>query len=330
MVGGDGRIVLANLQAEKLFGYSQAELLGNPIEMLVPVAARGRHERYRADYSRAPESRAMGGDRELFGRRKDGSEVAVEIGLNPIKSGEETLVLAAILDITERREMQRRLAQSEALAAVGSMAAILAHEIRNPLGSIVMAARSLDRPDLNAEERATISGVLSDESQRLNRTLQDFLQYARPREPKLAVSDLNALVKETVAALQADAGLAGRVSIELRLDPGLRSFRHDPDQVRQVLWNLILNGIQAVDGEGRLEVSTSVENGSASLRVADSGAGIEPAALAKVFDPFFTTKKKGTGLGLAICRRIVAAHGGSIAADNPSGGGARFTVLLPL
>lgn len=330
MTDGAGRIVLANAQAEKLFGYAQAELLGRSVELLVPDRFRARHPGYRADYARKPDTRAMGGGRDLFGRRKDGSDVPIEIGLNPIRSGNETFVLAAIVDITERKELQRRLAQSEALAAVGSMAAILAHEIRNPLGSIVMAARSLDHGDLTAEDRRTVSAVLTEESQRLNRTLQDFLLFARPREPKLERADLNALVAETVKALRSDAAVLGGVALDLKLDPALTPFPHDPDQLRQVLWNLLLNGVQALGGRGRISVATRVEDGRAVLSVTDSGMGIDPTMLERIFDPFFTTKKKGTGLGLAICRRIVLAHGGTLGADNAPDGGARFTIALPL
>lgn len=330
MTGSDGRIVLANAQAEKLLGYTQAELLGQGIELLVPERFRTRHIGYRESYAAKPETRAMGAGRDLYGRRKDGREISIEIGLNPIRAGAETFVLAAIVDITERRELQRRVAQSEALAAVGSMAAILAHEIRNPLGSIVMAARSLDHGDLTDEDRKTVSAVLTEESQRLNRTLQDFLLFARPREPKHERADLNALVTETAKALRSDPELLGKAALELSLDPTLAPFPHDPDQVRQVLWNLLLNGAQAMGGRGRLSVSTSVEDGACVVRVTDSGPGIDPSVLERIFDPFFTTKKKGTGLGLAICRRIAQTHGGSLTADNAPGGGARFSLRLPL
>lgn len=330
MTGGDGRIVLANAQAERLFGYTQAEFLGQSIELLVPERLRSGHKGYREGFVSRPEARPMGAGRDLFGRRKDGREVPIEIGLNPIRSGGETLVLAAIVDITERRELQRRVAQSEALAAVGSMAAILAHEIRNPLGSIVMAARSLEHGDLTEEDRRTVSAVLTEESQRLNRTLQDFLLFARPREPKLESADLNALVRETAKALRSDAELLGKVALEVAQAPDLPRFPHDPDQVRQVLWNLLLNGLQATGGRGRLSVATTLEGGEAAVRVRDSGPGIDPSVLERIFDPFFTTKKKGTGLGLAICRRIAQAHGGRLTVENAPGAGACFTLYLPL
>jgi PAS domain S-box-containing protein len=324
-----GVMRLVNRKTEELFGYSREELVGQKVELLLPESFRARHQGYREGYMKAPETRAMGAGRDLHGRRKDGREVPIEIGLNPIPTPQGMLVLAAIVDITERKRLEERVAQSEALAAVGSMAAILAHEIRNPLGSIVMAARSLEHGDLTPEDRKTVSSVLTEESQRLNRTLQDFLLFARPRPPRLESADLRALVEETAAALRSDAELLGKTELELSLG-AVEPFPFDADQLRQVLWNLLLNGVQAMNGRGRLKAALSSAGGKATLEVTDSGPGIDPSVLDRIFDPFFTTKKKGTGLGLAICRRIVAGHGGGLTASNAPSGGARFTLTLPL
>jgi len=247
-----------------------------------------------------------------------------------VGEGSERYILASIVDITERRELQRQLTKSEALAAVGAMSAVLAHEIRNPLSSIVMAARSLGQGDLSGEDLSTVVVVLSKESERLNRTLTEFLQYSRPREVKRELSDLNRQVSEIVSALGADKELASRVRIDVSLDPRLAAFPYDADQIRQVLWNLMLNGIQAMNGQGRLKVATGVEDGDAAFTVADSGPGIDAESIDRIFEPFFTTKKQGSGLGLAIAQRIVAAHGGRILAENVPSGGARFRILFPL
>lgn len=330
LVDKDGKIVLANAHTERLFGYAQSELLGQRLEMLIPPRFRSRHPGYRGDFMADPQARPMGAGRELFGWHKEGKEIPVEIGLNPIHAGSETFVLAAVVDITERRELQRKLARSEALAAVGSMAAVMTHEIRNPLGSIVMAARSLGRGDLNPDDREIVTSVLSTESERLDRTLQDFLQYARPREPKREISDLNRQVTEIVSALASGGDLAKQVRMDIALDKKLPPFPFDPDQVRQVLWNIMLNAVQAMNGNGRLKVATAAGEREASLSVVDSGPGIDPKSIDKIFEPFFTTKKKGTGLGLAIAQRIIQAHGGHIVAENEPSAGARFRVLFPL
>ncbi|MFI5362091.1 MAG: PAS domain S-box protein [Elusimicrobiota bacterium] len=330
MAGADGKIVLVNAQAEKLFGYRREELLGRAVEMLLPAHLRERHRGHRGGYMAAPQTREMGAGRDLYGVKKDGTEVPVEIGLNPVGEGSERYILASIVDITERRELQRQLTKSEALAAVGAMSAVLAHEIRNPLSSIVMAARSLGQGDLSGEDLSTVVAVLSKESERLNRTLTEFLQYSRPREVKRELSDLNRQVSEIVSALGADKELASRVRIDVSLDPRLAAFPYDADQIRQVLWNLMLNGIQAMNGQGRLKVATGVEDGDAAFTVADSGPGIDAESIDRIFEPFFTTKKQGSGLGLAIAQRIVAAHGGRILAENVPSGGARFRILFPL
>lgn len=324
-----GKIVLVNNHAEKLFGYPRAEMLGKPVELLVPLHARRNHHRHRENYSSAPETRAMGAGRDLFGLHRDGREIPIEIGLNPIRTKTETFVLAAIVDITERQELQRRIAQNEALAAVGSMAAVMAHEIRNPLGSIVMAAKSLGREDLSPADRKMVGAVLSEESQRLSRTLQDFLQYARPREPKRDLADFNKTVTEIIHALKSDAGLVSQVELDISLDKNLSPFPHDSDQLRQVLWNLILNAIQAMDGKGLLKIRTEAKGAQAFFCIIDSGPGLSAQAIEKIFDPFYTTKKKGTGLGLAIARRIIKAHQGDITAENDSKAGARFSIVLP-
>ncbi|MEK7389888.1 MAG: ATP-binding protein [Elusimicrobiota bacterium] len=324
-----GLIVLVNAQTERLFGYSRQELIGQPVEILLPESIRARHIGYRESFMTSPQTRSMGVGRDLFGMRKDGSLVAIDIGLNPIKTGARTLILAAVVDISERREMQRKLAQSETLAAVGAMATVMAHEIRNPLGSIVMAAKSLIAQDLTPVEMKIVSDVLTKESQRLNRTLQDFLQYTRPRELKREISDVNRTVTEIVTTLKQDPAQAHDVNFRVCTDQNLGPFPHDADQLRQVLWNLILNAIQAIQGRGRITISTQADAQQAHITVVDSGPGLDASSIRKIFDPFFTTKKTGTGLGLAIARRIVSAHDGVIVADNAPGEGARFRVTLP-
>lgn len=245
-------------------------------------------------------------------------------------SGKVEKLVGTVQDVTELRELEKKLAQNRALAAVGSMAAVVAHEIRNPLGSIVMAGKALARAGLSDGDRRTISSVLSAESERLQRTLQEFLEYVRPQEPRLEISDFNGQVEEIIGVLTSQKDVLRGIRIEVSLAKKLPPFPYDPDQIRQVLWNLLLNGIEAMNGNGRLEVSTSLGWGQAVFCVVDSGPGIDPQCLDKIFEPFFTTKKKGTGLGLAVARRIVEAHGGRILAGNAPRGGARFQVFFPM
>lgn len=329
VVAGDGRIVLVNSQTEKVFGYKRTELIGRTMEILVPPRFRAGHPAQRARFFSDPQTRAMGAGRELFGLRKDGSEVPVEIGLNPIAGPKGRFVLASIVDITERRALEKKLAHTEVLASIGQMVAVVAHEIRNPLGSIIMAAKSLAAGGLSQEDLDQVMSVLVNESQRLNGSLGDFLQFARPREPRLETGDLNAATREILAAAKSDRNVVGQTVIWEALDERIPPIAFDPGQIRQVLWNIIRNAFQALDGKGRLEIKTEARAGKVAVHVRDSGPGIDPDRLEKIFMPFFTTKAKGTGLGLSLSRNIVLAHGGDIQVESRPGKGTRFSVILP-
>lgn len=249
-----------------------------------------------------------------------------ELELRDNRDRLEEMVLERTSDL---EAAQRQLAEKEALAAVGSMAAVMAHEIRNPLGSIVTAAKSLVKGSLSAGDKKTLISVLGHETNRLDKTLRDFLFYARPRDPKLSKSDLNSTAREILGAIKSDKRLLGEVAVTTDLDKNLNPFAFDQDQVRQVLWNLIINALQAMAGKGRLTVTTRSNHGKAVFTVADSGPGIPADAMEKIFQPFHTTKQQGNGLGLAIALRIVRAHGGRIEVDGNPGKGARFSVYLP-
>ncbi len=330
VVDSAGLIVLVNAQTEKLFGYSRKELLGKKMEILVPQRYRGAHAGHRTGFFSNPSARAMGAGRDLYGQRKDGGEVPIEIGLNPIDTPEGRFVLASIIDITVRRDMERKLQHTEVLAAIGSMVAVVAHEIRNPLGSVSMAAKALARGGLSPEDQAQVLSVLDSESRRLNQTITDFLHYARPREPKLQLSDINAAAHEVLSAMKTDASASGKIVVKEVLDETLPRLPFDADQMRQVLWNLIRNAFQALDGKGKLEVRTELVGGKVAVRIRDTGPGIAPEQLEKLFTPFFTTKAQGTGLGLSIARNIVRSHGGDLQVESEPGRGTEFTMLLPM
>jgi len=266
---------------------------------------------------------------ELLNRTKDGREIPVVITITAVRdtSGNILGYVSNGVDVEELRRLRERVAQSEALAQLGEMAAVVAHEIRNPLGSIVMAARQLGSGTLAAEDRDMVKRILHDESQRLNETLTNFLTYSRPRPLNLERWDLNTLAADVARIIQGDAAEGPRILTSL--DPKLAAFRFDPDQVRQVAWNIALNAVQALDGKGSVTVSTGLREGFAFLRIDDDGPGIAPSAREDLFKPFKTTKSHGTGLGLAIADRIVRAHGGRIEVESALERGTSFTVLLP-
>ena len=228
----------------------------------------------------------------------------------------------------ENTRITRRLLHQERLATLGEMAAGLAHEIKNPLGTLKGAAQILAGPG-EADPRFT--RVIVEETDRLNTTLTRFLDYARPNAPVVESQDINELVRRTLDQFEAGiaAGEVARVRLVADLDPGLAPVDCDGEQIKQVLVNLLQNAIQATGEGGEVRVSTApgARGDATSIAVADDGPGIDAEALGRLFSPFVTTRRGGSGLGLAISKRIVDSHSGSI--EVATGSGTTFTVRLP-
>jgi len=229
---------------------------------------------------------------------------------------------------------ERRRAKDERLIALGNLAAGVAHEIRNPLNTIALTCRYLERliaqgahaPALRAEAHANFE-VVASELGRLTRTIDNVVLLAKPTDLDLAPCDLEALLDQTLALFAREFGEA---RVQLRRDhAGPLPVRCDADRLGQVFANIIRNSVQAMRDGGTLAVTTERANGTARVAFADTGPGIPPADLPRIFEPYFTTKRSGLGLGLALSLRIVEAHGGSLSVANQPSGGALVTVELP-
>ena len=251
-------------------------------------------------------------------------------------STEEIALLMNIADtaviVIENSQLARRLTERDRLAAIGEMAAGLAHEIRNPLGAIKGAAEYLDPGDAEQSEEAEFLRVIIDETNRLNSVVSQFLDYARPFRAQVSTTDLNDVVKKTAKIIEARE-TDHPTPLELELDAQLVPVEVDPEQTKQVILNLVLNGMEASRESGEpVVVSTRylAERERVELRVEDRGGGIPREDLPHIFIPFFTTKSKGTGLGLAVCQRIVNAHGGDIRVRSQIGEGTEFIVRIPV
>jgi len=310
------------------YGYAREEAVGR-----TPRILRSRHstdELYRRMWGSILDPGKGYWRGEMINKAKDGREIPVLLTITAVRDqgGEIVGYVSNAVDMSEQVALQARVAQSESLATIGEMAAVGPHEIRNPLGSIVMAAEHIASARLEKGDRELVLGVLRTETNRLNEALSNFLAYARPREIRFARADLNALVEEVVGIVKSNPELVKGIRLRLSLSP-LKPFPMDPDQIRQVVWNMVLNAIQALEGKGSLAVETGRAQGLAFFKVRDTGPGIPEPALARIFKPFHTTKPQGTGLGLAIADRIVKAHGGRIEVDSRPGEGTSFTVLLP-
>src|SRR6059036_1527667 len=344
LVNDRGHIVLVNSQIEKLFGYQREELLGKLVDILVPERFASQHPAHRAEFFAAPTARAMGAGRELFARRKDGSEFPVEIGLNPIQTSEGILVLAAVVDISARK-----LAEEEALrhredlghlsrvAVMGELTASIAHELNQPLSGIISNAsagqRFIDRGDVDLREfRDLLADIVAD-----GRRAGDVIRCIQTMDKKGAPSrqqvNLNDLVLNVVHMINPNA-MHHSCEVQTLLEANLPPIEADPIQLQQVLINLVINAFDAMRNTplSRRKVLIATErNGDDTIcmSVRDYGTGISEEARERLFDHFFTTKVEGLGMGLGIVRSIVESHGGTVAGENVDGGGARFHFTLP-
>jgi signal transduction histidine kinase len=232
---------------------------------------------------------------------------------------------------SESERLHARLREAERLATAGELAAGMAHEIRNPLSAILNATALLaDESRLTADERAGTLAAVRTEARRLNRILSDFLRLARPQEARVAPGDVRDVLEHVSGLIRDDRPRAARVDVKVAVDPGLPRFAFDRDQLIQVVWNLALNGVEAMNGRGRLSLEGARHDGHVAVAVTDTGPGIPAERRPRVFEPFYSGKPNGTGLGLTIADRIVAAHGGRIEIDSEPGRGTRVTLLFPL
>jgi PAS domain S-box-containing protein len=345
MVDGQGKMLLVNALTQKLFGYSREELIGQSVEILVPDRFRAGHPAHRAAFFGAPQARAMGAGRDLFARRKDGSEFSVEIELNPIQTAEGSLVLTAIVDITERKrvelELQRQreeLAHVTRVSTVGELTTSVAHELNQPLGAILSNAEAAEmflqaNPPALDEVRDILADIRKDD-QRASEVIRRIRNLLRKHELAPQSIEINEAVDEVLKVLSVNAS-ARKVAMKFDRTTDLPRIWCDPVHFQQVVLNLVLNGMEAMAGlpEEKREVIIRTrpgDNGTVKIAVADSGPGIPVDSLPKLFEPFFTTKKEGMGMGLSIARTIVEAHHGQIWAENNSGMGATFFFTVPV
>lgn len=232
-----------------------------------------------------------------------------------------------------REELQRihetQMSRAEHLATLGELAAGLAHEIRNPLAGIAGVLEVIGHDLPAASPVREVWKEVQQEVRHIQRILSDLLDYARPHSPEFRASDLNATVEHAVKLARQQV-LSRPIEISFVPSPHLPPVEHDTAQIQQVLLNLMLNAIQAIEGPGRVDVLLESRDGSALLSVSDTGRGIDPAQIANIFRPFFTTKGKGTGLGLSLAQRIVESHGGKMEVESTRGKGTRFKIWLSL
>ncbi|MFI5280744.1 MAG: PAS domain S-box protein [Gemmatimonadales bacterium] len=350
MTDGRGAIVLVNREIERLFGYSREELLGKSVDTLVPERYRGGHGGFRAGFLTDPRVRSMGAGRDLFGLRKDGAEVPVEIGLTPVATDEGIFVLASVVDISarkraevEQRRLEGELLQSQKLEAVGTLAGGIAHDFNNILGAIVGYAELAGM----ATDREAASGRLRDllaAAARGKDLVERILVFSRRQEQSRQPIALGAAVADATKLLR--AMLPASIEMRVTIHPDSPQILGDATSIHQIVMNLGTNAAHAMPEGGVLEIGVESlylrdsmarahpdlhEGLHGILTVRDHGHGMDRAIRDRAFEPFFTTKPpgSGTGLGLSMVHTIVRGHGGAIDLASEAGAGTTVKCLFP-
>jgi two-component system sensor histidine kinase HydH len=320
---GDGRVTAFNVWAESILGRAAGDVIGRPAGEALPEKCRD-----------VLAELGQGGkvvEREIECPVNTGKEVPLEVIAATLHEEGEIPQGSVILfrDLTELRQLKAEIARSQRLASIGSLAAGVAHEIRNPLSSIKGFATYFREKLRGSPEDTRTADIMIQEVERLNRVVRQLLDLSRPMEMKKVPTSVGSLIEHTLKLTELQARKKG-VSIKTDIAPGTPDAVVDPDRIKQALLNLCLNALEAMKAGGILTLTLRRQD-ERTLRIgiSDTGPGISREEMDRIFDPFYTTKTSGTGLGLAIVHRIVEAHGGEIRVTSETGGGTTFTILLP-
>jgi two-component system sensor histidine kinase PilS (NtrC family) len=337
-VDGEGKVTSFNRMAEEITGRKFEEVYQEEIDFLFPGLYAW--------------SRSVGGNPgegwnrlrlprwETCFQRKDGASLILGFSISPLKdsSDREMGNILIFQDLTRLREMEEHLKRADRLAAIGKMAAGIAHEIRNPLASISGSIEILKEEMGDSPQNQQLMGIVLREVNRLNSLIADFLLFARPISPGKEKIHLHRLIEEILQMFTHSPDFTPQIRLETQFQGDLY-IQGDPHQIRQVFWNLFINAAQAMPEGGTLRVDLRRNSSPAPLTegrlygevaVCDSGTGIGEEEMGKIFDPFFTTKERGTGLGLSIVHSIVESYGGKITVQSKVGQGTTFKILLPI
>jgi two-component system, cell cycle sensor histidine kinase and response regulator CckA len=328
-IGREGRIGLANAAAERLFGYDRQELAGQPAALLFPERLEAAYAALETEYLADPERKPSGLVRETIGRRKDGTEIPVEIRLGAA-GGSRGGLIALVRQIGVAEPSPGRDPQTHKLDALGRLAGAVAHDLNNLLtimsGYSQLAFEALDPASPLRSDMAAVIEAAKRASELTNR----LLTFSRRQPARPALIDLNRQIRTIAPVLKPILG--DGIRLETKLAPALGCIQADPSQFEQVLINLALNAREAMPSGGQLVITTRrVSPGGIVLSVEDTGTGMDSATLERVFEPFFTTKPKGKGVGfgLATVYGIVRQNGGDISVESEPGRGSKFVIRLP-
>lgn len=332
----ENTVLTFNQGAEGLLGISEGYALGKPLSSIL------KDKEIAELAQKAYETGKSFSDNDLGLRRKDGRSLSVSVTVSPLLDDEGVVhgTVIVIRDMSRIKALEDDLRRSDRLGTLGTLAAGLAHEIKNPLGGIKGAAQLLHE-EIEKEPRLTeYTSIIIKEAERVNRLIGELLDFTRPRSLSLNPMNIHKTLDDNLLLMSEVINSKG-IKVYKEFDPSLPMIKGDMERLSQVFLNLIKNAVEAIDRDGRLMVSTRivtdyqmVENeekkGVIVVEVTDSGKGMEEETLDRLFTPFFSTKEKGTGLGLAISHRIIQEHKGKIKVKSKAGEGTTVSVTLPV
>jgi len=350
----EGKISYINNAAKKISGYKEEDVVGKSWELLFKSPSIGRILKTK------PRSSSLSGQIECHIVHKETKNLLpVGMSVSPLldEAGNGSGIIIIFKDLTEIIRLKEEMERTDKLAALGRLSAGLAHEIRNPLASMSGSVQLLRDETKQRGENVELMEIIVTECDRLNKILSDFLMFARPRNPNLRQCDISALISETIMLIKNQMSDDHIPEIIFQSDPAVIEIPVDLDMLKQVIWNLVQNGIQAMKDRGKLIITVvnrnspdfeggkllpdiegdfynilddSVSSEYVEIYIKDTGCGIEKKQFKKLFEPFYTTKEEGSGLGLAIVHKIIESHRGKIFVESKEGKGTTFNILLPI
>ncbi|WP_305044766.1 two-component system sensor histidine kinase NtrB [Geoalkalibacter sp.] len=333
-----GVVSLFNPAAEVCTGVSRRQCLGRSFEELF----QGQVTLVSLIRSALREGRAFVNFEDSLLQRPSAPPIPVSVSVSPLltSSGLQEGVVLILRDLTRVRELEEAVRHADRLSMIGTMAAGLAHEIKNPLSGIKGAAQLLDREITEDSRLKEYTRIMTREVERVNGIIEELMDLSSPRQPVMGEVDLGKLLGDIVL-FQREAARTRDLSFVLRLDPSIPPIRGDENLLTRLFLNLIKNAVEALDQQGTVEISTRVASEYhlnqpgdrpvpfIEVEIRDDGKGMTPAQMEQIFTPFYTTKNRGGGLGLPICQKIVSEHRGFLKVESQAGQGSTFTVSLP-
>ena len=324
-IDSNHNIVLFNNAAQRIFGYTRDEVLGKDLNLLIPQQY-GNHSVFVRKFLESGDSKILGKSINLTGLKSNGEEIPIELGLSHMKIDGENTFTAMVRDISEQKQLEKKLLRAERFAAVGQIVAHVAHEIKSPL--MIIGGFSHQIKDSLSDEKALMKlEMIIDEVSRLEKLVASLGDFTKVYRLVKRPADINSVILDVLKIVE--VAYSDEFKFESRLFPELNEIKCDPDKIRQVLLNIIANAIDAMKNGGTISVSTENVEDGIEIRIRDEGIGIRDEDILHIFEPFYTTRDKGSGLGLAICYKIVEAHSGDIWVDSIPGQGTTFVVRLP-